>query len=104
MPADWGKYGINYAELGVERTGFGAGGQTKYRLGEAILMFDDSGGATYGFQAIVGFAAPSADPLGLPSILGLDILSRMRLLYDRSKSFVGLQVLDFDVKIPRRDP
>jgi hypothetical protein len=100
MPRDWGKIGVHFENLHEEGIALGAGGPVSYRVEDSILLFRDTSGRAFGFSVRMGFAAEKKEIRGLPSILGRDVLSRMRMLYDPARAFLGLKVLDADVQIP----
>jgi hypothetical protein len=100
MPRDWERMGLHYSDLRSEGSGLGAGGLTAFRREDAILLFSDSAGVAVGFSLQFGFAEPHAGLSRLPSILGMDVLRRTRMLLDPARDFLALKVTRPDVRVP----
>ncbi len=97
-PRDGTLAAIPFDQLENPVTSNGVGGPATYFMEPAVLEFvDGEAREIRSYEVDVLVAKPAADPTHstnrLPSLLGRDIINRLRMLYDRAEG-----VLEFTVK------
>jgi hypothetical protein len=82
------------------RTGVGASGEiTGDCLEEAVLVLSDDA-VLYVFEITLTVAPMTEELLGIPSLLGRDILDRCRMIYSPTEPFLSVDVRQCDTVIP----
>lgn len=80
-PLDGQKLGLPFGELQSEIVSVGIGGDHRYFLEDAVLLFeDDTLLREYRCEVLVG--KPSSNLNRLPSLLGRSLLNLWRMVYD----------------------
>ncbi|MGH2632411.1 MAG: hypothetical protein ACRDG3_03285, partial [Tepidiformaceae bacterium] len=94
-PDDAAELKINHRLLGAHATLTGVGGSGSYAAEQALLVLGDGVGLWY-LATVIYIATPNASNEGYPSLLGRDVLSRMRMTYDHTNDLLEFDVLSFD--------
>ena len=104
MPSDAQGLLLDYRRLSGRSTGgHGAGGSfTAYRE-PALITFSD-GERLFGYSVIIGILEPRDDMLGVPSLIGRDILHRWRMTYEHSSGILVFDVESADVIVEAQGP
>lgn len=84
MPVDADRLGVQYGRLSETTTSTGMGGHSEDFLEQAQLVFRDDGDVLHIYDIALVIARRRPDILILPSLLGRDVVSRWRLLMDKS--------------------
>ena len=97
MPADGITMNLDYNELTLgSRPSVGFGGITYPYEEEAVLIFIEPGHAIHVYRISLIISQPEADLLGLPSVLGRDILNQWRMRYSPQTGNLTFDVLKAD--------
>ena len=100
MPADAATMGIDYDQLKNPGSSFGIGGPAMVYLEPAHVAFISADGdRLYGFDIQLYVQHPSTPAMHVPSLLGRDIIDRLRTTYDKSKNELLADVLSSEVNL-----
>ena len=81
MPTDGAKMNVDYSSLQSPSETVGLGGLAGVNLEPAVVVFTDPGKNLYCYQIDLEIIRPSQYLVGLPSLLGRDILNNWRMRY-----------------------
>ncbi len=100
MPADAITAGISYAKLARPTTVIGLGGPCKCFIEKAFIILPDIN-RLFTYVIDIRIADRNA-PAGLscPSILGLDVINRLRMIYNAPKNEVVFTMVSADLIVP----
>jgi hypothetical protein len=99
MPEDGLRLGIPYKKLTFNRDCTGIGGSIKICELRALLTFMEPR-RTFTYQVKIGIAPLQRDILDAPSLLGRDVINRMRMIYQHSNATVNFKVISADATAP----
>jgi hypothetical protein len=95
MPEDGLRLGIPYKRLIYDKEGIGLGGKSKLADTKALITFSDQR-RIFTYRVTIGISPLHKDILDAPSLLGRDVLNRMRMVYQHSTATVNLKVISAD--------
>ena len=85
MPADAATMNIDFNALRKTASSFGIGGTAKAYVEPANVFFvNRDGDRLFGFNIQLYIQDPAANAMHIPSLLGRDIIDRLRVTYDKS--------------------
>jgi hypothetical protein len=99
MPADAKRLGIDHSTLDYNDQSTGVGGDCKEHIARAKLIVSDQSMA-YGYVFPIGIAENKPELEEAPSLLGMDILRRWRVLFDYSNRQVQIWIQIADEERP----
>ena len=104
MPVDARRMGLDRRRLQHRSNTLGIGGNAEGHDEFALIVIgDDDRGVVFGFRVNLFVPADTEDMREIDgSVLGRDVLDRVRLTYDRRSGLLAFEVLDSDVAIPIR--
>lgn len=101
MPMDARALGVDYERLTLSRDSTtGIGGEARYYQEQALVTFFDSENV-YLYELELEIAEPTEHNLGIPSLLGRDILSRWLLRYEAPRGVLSAEVDSADLVVSR---
>ena len=83
MPGDGLRLDVDYSRLAEPVDLRGIGGEITGHVENAVLVFDD-GERLCAFQAEIVVAEEDGVTVDVPSLLGRDVIDRLRMTYDKS--------------------
>ena len=107
MPSDgFDRLHLDYQELKGDRLSFGFGGRTQEFVEDAVITFTEPGRYFYVYRQPILIARSNDDLLGIPSILGRDILNRWEMRYAPAARRPNLRfkVVSADATVPISGP
>ena len=96
LPTDGGKMNLDYSALTPSSTMIGLGGAARVSIERAVVVFNDPGKAIYGYNIELTIIEPNEILMGVPSLLGRDILNQWRMHYSPSTKRLLFHVNSFD--------
>ncbi len=100
MPADAKRLGVDYAKLGRRRVEtFGVGGRSSDYAVDAIVTLIYPGIAAYAWDIELRVMAPKRAIAQTPSLLGRDVLNRLRLVYEPAAALLEAEVRSCDARV-----
>jgi predicted aspartyl protease len=96
MPVDADRLGVQYGRLTNTTTSTGMGGESEDFLEQAQLVFRDDADVLHIYDIALVIAKRRSDILILPSLLGRDVISRWRLLVDKSANLLTAEIVSSD--------
>lgn len=101
MPLDARALGVDYERLILSPDSTtGIGGEARYYQEQALVTFFDSE-HIYMYELALEIAEPTEHNLGIPSLLGRDILSRWLLRYEAPRGLLSAEVDSADLVVSR---
>lgn len=101
MPMDARALGVDYDRLTLSsESTTGIGGEARYYQEQALVTFFDSEYA-YVYELGLELAEPTEHNVGIPSLLGRDILSRWLLRYEAPRGLLTAEVDSADLTVSR---
>jgi hypothetical protein len=95
MPGDGFRLGIDYRSLDYRHTAFGIGGESKEHPCAAVIMVSDDA-TIYAHKRGIGIAEKRADTMGVPSILGMDVMREWEILLSCPEEKIQIIVKNCD--------
>lgn len=95
MPGDGIRLGIDYRSLDFRHTAFGIGGESKEHPAAAIIMVSN-GTTVYAHRRGIGIAEKRAETMGVPSILGMDVMREWEILVSYPEDKIQIVVKSCD--------
>jgi hypothetical protein len=99
MPGDAAVMSIDYRQLIVRAPALGVGGPALDYIEPAVAIFEDRR-ALYVYDIQLRIAAPRAELMSVPSLLGRNILDRWNIAYRPTSGLLRCQVVSADVIRP----
>ena len=99
MPADAAKIGLSLANLTNASLSLGVGGYARDFVEPANVTFLGTSGNLYIYQIDIRISEAAPAIMGVPSLLGRNILDRWHISYAPSKGILEATVLDCDVTV-----
>ena len=99
-PADGLLLGVPYANLQDEHESVAIGGSVRTCIEPAVIAFSEAGVAVHAYHVRIGIPEPTQDTMGLPSLLGRDVLDHWRMVYEPSNRLLAFEVLSADATFP----
>ena len=100
MPADAATMSIDYNELNDPSSSFGIGGAAEAYVEPANIVFvNRDGDRLFGYNIQLYIQDPTPSAMHIPSLLGRDIIDRLRVTYDKSANKLLADVVSCDVDI-----
>ena len=99
MPLDGTRMAIDYSQLQNVVSSLGIGGVTRDYSEAAIIAFSD-GTNVYAYTPTIRISTPSPDIMGIPSLLGRDVIHRWELNYDFSQNLITMNIRSADITLP----
>ena len=93
-PRDGSNLRIPFADLGNPTRRLGIGGTRTYYTESAVALFLDSSGEWQRFDVELRVSPPETDSDYLPSLLGRDVLNKVRMDYDFPERRLELEVTE----------
>ncbi len=100
MPIDGYRLELDYGSLSGGIASLGIGGVSHNFVESAVVVFAETGRNLYLYETELGIATPNPEIMGIPSILGRDILDQWRMTYNPSRNYLGFRVVTADRTIP----
>lgn len=101
MPMDARVLGVDYERLTLSPDSTtGIGGEARFYQEQALVTFFDSE-YIYMYELALEIAEPTEHNLGIPSLLGRDILSRWLLRYEAPGGLLAAEVDSADLVVSR---
>lgn len=101
-PPDASEIGLDYSRLRNRIESLGTAGIAYSYAEPASIAFTDPGKSVYVYHLTLDIAEPSPETMELPSLLGREVLDRMRMVYDPSRGVLTFTVRSADLVIPIR--
>ena len=100
MPAESATLGVDYGELKNPFVSHGIGGPAPNYIERAHIMFvSNDMTQIYGFNVQLLIHHPSPDAMRVPSLLGRDVIDRLRVTYDKSTNELLATVVSCDISV-----
>jgi len=99
MPLDGTRMAIDYSQLQNVVSSLGIGGVSRDYSEAAIIAFSD-GINVYVYTPTIRISTPSPDIMGVPSLLGRDVIHRWELNYDFSQNSITMNIRSADITLP----
>lgn len=99
MPLDAIRMGIDFRKLRRAGNLFGIGGSCKSFSEPAIIMFSENRGRLFLYEITIGIVEKKREVMRTRSLLGRDILDRLRMDYNASKQSITFKVISADAII-----
>lgn len=102
-PADGYEVGLDYDSLaarGAAGTSLGLGGLAQCYTVRASIALTDPGRSIYVYHVDLDIAVPNDEIIEMPSLLGREILDRLRMVYDPSRGDLSFTVRTADITLP----
>lgn len=100
LPDDGMLMGLDYSRLTGDNETVGLGGISHNFVESALITFAEAGRYLYIYETELDIAAPVPELMGVPSVLGRDILNRWRMNYNPTKGRLTFQVISADITLP----
>lgn len=100
MPLDTERLGIDIADLDGDLESTGIGGVIHNFVEHSVLIFSEPRKAIHLYYLELAISPPDPAIQDLPSLLGRDVLDRLRMTYDAQKPSLTFKVLSADMSIP----
>lgn len=101
LPADGLRMGVAYEALTRSPSpSVGIGGTSHNYAEQAVALFNEPGTTLYAYQIDLEIIKPKDSLMGLPSLLGRDVLNRWRMRYSPTTNHLTFQVITADLTIP----
>ena len=100
MPGDSIRMNVDYGALMGDIETVGIGGLARNFTEEAVLAFSDHGKILYAYRITIQIPSVEPDILGIPSLLGRDVLDRWSMSYNPSKKRLQFRVVSADITLP----
>ena len=101
MPADAITLGVDYDLLSDPSESSGIGGSASMYPEHAHLTFANANGdRLYSYDIPLLICDPTPDAMGMPSLLGRDVIDRWRVTYDKSLAELTAEVVSSDAEFP----
>ena len=99
MPADAITLGVDYGSLSNPSQSLGIGGSASmYREWTYLTFADANGDRLYSYDIPLLICDYTPDAMGIPSLLGRDVIDRWRVTYDKSAAELTAEVLSSDAE------
>jgi hypothetical protein len=100
LPDDGKRIALNYSNLRGNEKIMGIGGISDFYVEPAILVFADPGKYLYSYSIDLRIAPDNDDLMELPSVLGIDIISKWKINMDFVKNKLTVTIVEADNVIP----
>ena len=101
-PADARELGVDFGHLSNRSEAVGTAGVAVSYVEPASIVFTDPGRRIYVYQIDLDIADPVAGVEGLPSLLGRDVVDRMRMVYEPAKGTLTMTPRSADIALSLR--
>ena len=99
MPADAATMNIDFNALKSPSSSFGIGGSAKAYVEPASIVFvSRDGDRLFGYNIQLYIQHPTASAMRVPSLLGRDIIDRLRVTYNKSTNELLADVVSCDIE------
>lgn len=99
MPLDAVRLGINYRRLRRGQNLFGVGGSCKSYRESALIVFSENNRRLFLYEIEIGIIEKRKEFMRTRSLLGRDILDRLRMDYNASKGVITFKAVSPDATI-----
>lgn len=100
LPGDGERMGVDYTKLTGKAQSMGLGGICYNFMEPALFVFSEPKRFLHVYIMLLAIAPASPKMMGIPSLLGRDILDRWRMVYHPAKKRLTFQVVSADVTVP----
>ena len=99
MPLDAVRLGIDYGKLRKGQPLFGVGGRCESYRESALIVFSENNRRLFLYEINIGIVDRKEEFMRTRSLLGRDILYRLRMDYNASKGIITFKAVSFDATI-----
>jgi len=92
--------GLDYTKLNGSQPTVGIGGASSNFVETALLAFFEPTIGLHVYRVTLAIAPITPDAMGLPSLLGRDVIDNWEMTYNPSNSQLSFRVLRADVTVP----
>jgi hypothetical protein len=104
MPLDSERLGIDTSELDGDLESTGIGGAIHNFVERAVLVLSEPKVAIHLYYLDLCISPPDPGIQDIPSLLGRDVLDRLRMTYDAQRPSLTFRVLSADLTLPITKP
>ena len=102
-PGDASAAGVDFSALRSRSTALGLGGAVECYVEPATIAFVGDDDIRYSYNMELEIAAMQPETMGLPSILGREVIDRWRMVYDPTMDVLEFEVRSADLTIGPED-